>query len=70
MSTFWQVFLAVIAAWAVTRIVGNWLLGKVLRTAEKSDRVKVQGAERVAVAVADELERRAAPAPSESRRTR
>lgn len=58
MSVFWQVFLAVIAAWLVTRTFGNWLLNHVLGTTEKSKRLQVAGREHFARAVVDELERR------------
>lgn len=58
MTTFWQVFWGFLAAWLVTRLFLNWLVGKLLRTAKKADNLKVEGADRVAVAVADELARR------------
>lgn len=60
MSVFWQVFWGFIAAWAVTRLFANWLLGKLLRTAKKADAIKIEGAERIAQTTADEVMRRLA----------
>lgn len=58
MSVFWQVFLGFIAASVAMRLVVDWLIGKLLRTAQKGGAIRVEGTDRIAKAVADELVRR------------
>lgn len=58
MTTFWQVFLGVIAAWLVIRLVLGRLMDWATRSEAVKDRLKLEGAERIADAVWEQWDRR------------